>query len=76
MGNVMSFPSMLIMILFIQAGMVSLNTFLHCSPLVESAVDDDDAMDGARSLSTLSLLGEGGCKASEISLYFSSDALL
>lgn len=72
----MSFPSLLNMILFIQAGMVSLNTLLHCSSLVESAVDDDVAMDDTRSLSTHWVLGEGGCKASEISLYFSSDALL
>lgn len=49
----MSFPSLLIMILFMQVGMVSLNALLHVdSPLVESAVNVDDvAMDGARSLS-------------------------
>lgn len=39
----MSFPFLLIMTLFMQVGMVSLNALLHVgSPLVESAVNDDD----------------------------------
>lgn len=69
----MSFPSLLIMVLFMQVGMVSLNTLLHVdSPLVESAVNVDDvAMDGALSLSTHWVLEAGGCRASEISLSFS-----
>lgn len=74
----MLFPSLLIVILVMQVGMVSLNALLHIdSPLVESAVNVDDvAMDGARSLSTHWVLGARGYRASEIILYFSSDVLL
>lgn len=43
MNKVVSFPSLLIMVLFIQVGMVSFNSFLGVdSPLVESAVSIDD----------------------------------
>lgn len=70
----MSFPSLLILILFMQVGMVSLNTLLHVdSLLVESAVNVDYvAMDGALSLSTDWVLEAGDCMASEISLSLSS----
>lgn len=49
MNKVVSFPSLLIMVLFIQVGMVSFNSFLGVdSPLVESAVSNDDVtMDDA-----------------------------
>lgn len=74
----MSFPSLVIIIWFIQVGIVSLNTLLHeDSPLVKSAVNVDDAsMDAALSLSKQWVLGAGGCRASEVCLSFSSDALL
>lgn len=48
MEKFVSFPSLVIMVLFIQLGMVSFNAFLDVdSPLVESAVNVDDVtMDG------------------------------
>lgn len=80
----MPFPSLLMMILIIQA-IVSLNTLLHIdSPLIESAVSVEDvhiAAKGALSLFTPVCMktlpsGTGNFRTSEMSLYFSSDALL
>lgn len=48
MDKVVSFPSLLIMVLFIQVGMVSFNALLDVDlPLVEFAVNvQDETMDG------------------------------